>query len=538
LAKWAKARGHTHLRVDGEFLSVDPFPRLDRFKEHTLELPVADLVIDPKHEAQLRDAVTRALDVGKGVLHLLAPLDGLRGALLTGRSTAAIGSLKVFSTKRACPECGTSYPELDPRMFSYNSKHGWCPTCVGTGLTLTQEQCKVYDDSAPRDDVSGREVSFPSEEAEAEGLVDSPCPDCQGTRLNLTARSVTFEREAITAIAQRSVRDTHRWVDSLRLHGRDADIARDVITEIRSRLQFLEEVGLGYLTLDRAAPTLSGGEAQRIRLAAQLGSNLQGVCYVLDEPTIGLHPRDNGILLNALHKLGDKGNTLVVVEHDEDTIRRAEHIIDIGPGAGRRGGRLIAQGTVQDLSAQPDSLTGRYLAQPMSHPMQARRPVALTRGAPSGPTLKLGAAHLHNLRQVDVHIPLQRLVAVTGVSGSGKSTLARDVLLTNVQAAVAQRSTAAGRAVQAAGGTRLGSAVKAWRALKPSTASWRSIKPPLARPPARARPPTSAFGTPSASCSPKRSKPKRAAMRPRASRSIPAMAAATPARVKACARSK
>ena len=452
LAKWAKARGHTHLRVDGEFLSVDPFPRLDRFKEHTLELPVADLVIDPKHEALLRDAVARALDVGKGVLHLLAPLDGLRGAMASGRSTAAIGSLKVFSTKRACPECGTSYPELDPRMFSYNSKHGWCTTCVGTGLSLTQEQRKVYDDSGPRDDASGREVSFPSEEAEAEGLVDTPCPDCQGTRLNLTARSVTFEREAITAIAQRSVRDTRRWVDSLQLHGRDADIARDVITEIRSRLQFLEEVGLGYLTLDRAAPTLSGGEAQRIRLAAQLGSNLQGVCYVLDEPTIGLHPRDNGILLNALHKLGDKGNTLVVVEHDEDTIRRAEHIIDIGPGAGRRGGRLIAQGTVQDLSAQPDSLTGRYLAQPMSHPMQARRAVALMRGTPSGPSLKVGAAHLHNLRQVDVHIPLQRLVAVTGVSGSGKSTLARDVLLTNVQAAVAQRSTAAGRAVQAAGG--------------------------------------------------------------------------------------
>ena len=379
LAKWAKARGHTHLRVDGEFLRLSPFPRIDRFKEHTIELPVGDLVIARRREAELRELLTRALDLGKGVLHLLHPLDGLAAAIGGGGSGAGLGTVKVFSTKRACPVCGTSYPELDPRLFSYNSKHGWCSGCVGTGLALTREQRKVYDDSVRDDDNKGREQSFPSEEREVEGVADAPCADCGGTRLNPTARGVQFDGWPIGDVARWSVAEASRWIEGLRDGGkltvREAGIARDVIPEIVSRLQFLQDVGLGYLTLDRAAPTLSGGEAQRIRLAAQLGSNLQGVCYVLDEPTIGLHPRDNGILLGALAKLGDKGNTLVVVEHDEDTIRRADHLIDIGPGAGRRGGTLVAQGTAADLSATPESVTGRFLAQPLMHPLQSRRHV-------------------------------------------------------------------------------------------------------------------------------------------------------------------
>jgi excinuclease ABC subunit A len=471
LAKWAKARGHTHLRVDGEFLPLDPFPRIDRFKEHTIELPVADLVVDPANEAALREALSRTLQLGRGVLHLLHPLEGLSEALAEGAATADIGRVQVFSTKRACPTCGTSHPELDPRMFSYNSKHGWCAECVGTGLKLSREQRKAYDDSVRDDDAKGREQSFPSEEPEVEGLVDEPCPVCAGARLNPASRAVTFLGRPIEEVARMSVREAHGWVlDWLtegRLSERETGIARDVIAEIRSRLQFLQQVGLGYLTLDRAAPTLSGGEAQRIRLAAQLGSNLQGVCYVLDEPTIGLHPRDNGILLHALQQLGDKGNTLVVVEHDEDTIRRADHLIDIGPGAGKRGGRLVAQGTVADLAASADSLTGRLLAHPLKHPLQARRAVApfqgtlSTSGRPSAvmalpgsvpaPALHVTGAHLHNLRQVDVSVPLRRLVAVTGVSGSGKSTLARDVLLTNVQAAVAMQATKAGREALARG---------------------------------------------------------------------------------------
>lgn len=434
LAKWAKARGHTHLRVDGEFVKVDPWPRLDRFKEHTLELPVGDIVVSPDNEAELRTLLAKALELGKGVMHLLHPLDGLADAMACGQSTAALCELKVFSTKRACPTCGTSYPELDPRMFSYNSKHGWCSTCVGTGLKLTREQRKAYDDSVRDDDNRGREQSFPAEEAEVEGLVDEPCPDCLGTRLNPVSRAVTFQSRPITSVAGDSVSEARAWIAGLNLRGRSADIARDVVSEIRSRLEFLEQVGLNYLTLDRAAPTLSGGEAQRIRLAAQLGSNLQGVCYVLDEPTIGLHPRDNQILLDALATLSGKGNTLVVVEHDEDTIRRADHIIDIGPGAGKRGGRVIAEGRAAELARHPDSLTGRFLAQPLKHPIGTRREVRA-----DGPALLLKGASLHNLQNVDERVPLQRLVAVTGVSGSGKSTLARDVLLANVHALVTQR---------------------------------------------------------------------------------------------------
>ncbi|AOI67741.1 excinuclease ABC subunit A [Burkholderia territorii] len=440
LAKWAKARGSTHLRVDGEFVTVDPWPKLDRFREHTIELPVADIVVSPDNEAELRRVLDETLELGKGVMHLLAPLDGLHHAMQNERSTARVGEIKVLSVKRACPVCGTSYPELDPRMFSYNSKHGWCTTCVGTGVTLTREQRAAYDDTILAGDERGREQTLPSDEQEPEGIGNEPCPDCGGTRLNPAARAVTFDAHPIVEVAQWTVSDTRRWIDTLKLTGRDAQIARDIVSEIGSRLAFLEEVGLGYLSLDRAAPSLSGGEAQRIRLAAQLGSNLQGVCYVLDEPTIGLHPRDNQILLDALRKLGDKGNTLVVVEHDEDTIRRADHIIDVGPGAGKRGGALVAEGAVADLAAQPDSVTGRLLAHPMTHPLQPRRAVSLPgkSGAPAVPEgwLTVHGATLHNLRDVTVGIPLARLVAVTGVSGSGKSTLARDVLMTNLLDAV------------------------------------------------------------------------------------------------------
>jgi excinuclease ABC subunit A len=462
LAKWAKARGHTHLRVDGEFVPVDPWPKLERFREHTIELPVADVVVSADNEAQLRRALDAALELGKGVVHLLAPLDGLADALGAKHATAGIGEIEVLSVKRACPVCATSYPELDPRMFSYNSKHGWCPNCVGTGLALTREQRAAYDDTVlGADDGRGREQTLPAEEQEIEGVSETPCPECGGTRLNETARAVRFDGRAIVDIGRWTVSDTRRWIDTIELAGREQQIARDVVSEIAGRLRFLEEVGLGYLSLDRAAPSLSGGEAQRIRLAAQLGSNLQGVCYVLDEPTIGLHPRDNRILLDALHQLGEKGNTLVVVEHDEDTIRRADHIIDIGPGAGKRGGRLVAEGAVEDLAAHADSLTGQFLARPIVHPLQPRREVRLdAKAAMPEQWLTVHGAALHNLRDVTARIPLARLVAVTGVSGSGKSTLARDVLMTNLLDAVGRSvlsspaTRRARRATQEAGGAR------------------------------------------------------------------------------------
>ena len=456
LADWARPKGHSHLRVDGEFLPTTNFPRLDRFKEHTIELPVADGVISRANEAWLREQLAKALEIGKGVVHVLSPLNGLAQALADGVSTRDLGHLEVFSTIRACPVCATSYPELDPRLFSYNSKHGWCPDCVGTGTRLSREQRQVLDDSVRDDKDRGREQSFA--EPEVDDLVDEACPTCEGTRLNAQARAVRFGAHAasgrsgvtITEVARWSVSEVRQWVRGLLqaevLSQREADIARDLLPEIEGRLAFLEEVGLSYLTLDRGAPTLSGGEAQRIRLAAQLGSNLQGVCYVLDEPTIGLHARDNHLLLNALQQLGKKGNTLVVVEHDEDTIRRADHIIDIGPSAGVRGGRVVAQGSVADVSAVAESVTGRYLLHAMRHPLQARRSVE-----PSAEALSVKGARMHNLQGVDARVPLRRLVVVTGVSGSGKSTLARDVLLTNVAQAVGQRSTRAGREAMDAG---------------------------------------------------------------------------------------
>ncbi|MPS93013.1 excinuclease ABC subunit UvrA [Comamonas sp.] len=492
LADWARPKGYTHLRVDGEFLPTTGFPRIDRFKEHTIELPVASVTVTAANEKELRGHLRQALEIGKGVLHVLSGIENLADAMQGGRSTAGIGALRVFSTQRACPVCATSYAELDPRLFSYNSKHGWCPDCVGTGVKLTKDQRKVYDDTLLADDNRGREVKF--EGQEVEDLAEVECPKCHGTRLNPVARAVKFHDEAITDIAQLSVSDVRHWIQSLELTGREADIARDLIPEIQSRLEFLEEVGLNYLTLDRGAPTLSGGEAQRIRLAAQLGSNLQGVCYVLDEPTIGLHARDNQILLNALHKLGDKGNTLVVVEHDEDTIRRADHVIDIGPSAGIRGGRLVAEGTVADIMAAKDSVTGRYLLHAMRHPFKPRlwvgegespvQPAAINAEASDAGDMEVSdkkpsktkkkkavaatenvvqqdsdalhwltvlGANLHNLQNVDARVPLKRLVAVTGVSGSGKSTLARDVLLSNVAAWVQQRSTKAGRDAMDAG---------------------------------------------------------------------------------------
>ena len=474
LADWARPRGFTHLRVDGQFVPTSAFPRIDRFKEHSIELPIADLIVSPANEDLLRRHLTSALEHGKGVVQVLAPLDGLRAAMMAGAPTLGIGHIETFSSRRACPVCSTSYAELDPRLFSYNSKHGWCPDCVGTAVQLTREQRRAFDDTLRDDDNKGREQTFA--EPEVEDVADVQCPSCHGTRLNPQARAVRFAGVGITDIARLSVRQVRQWVQGLQLQGgmsqRETDIARDLIPEIISRLEFLEEVGLNYLTLDRGAPTLSGGEAQRIRLAAQLGSNLQGVCYVLDEPTIGLHARDNQVLLKALKNLSDKGNTLVVVEHDEDTIRRADHIIDIGPSAGKRGGRLVAQGSVADIEASGDSVTGRYLLHAMRHPLQPRRNILKSGSEPnysekpakgkqlgSDPNyreaateLRLTGASLHNLQNIDVSIPLHRLVAVTGVSGSGKSTLARDVLLTNVQAAVAQRVSKSGRDAQAAGG--------------------------------------------------------------------------------------
>ena len=412
LAKWALGKAVSHLRVDGEYLPTKGWPRLDRFREHTIELPVAEIDVKPENGKQLRHAVEQALEMGKGVLHVCCGGWGQR-------------ETQIYSVKRACPSCGRSFPELDPRLFSYNSKHGWCASCYGTGLKIDQVE---WDDERSKTGTEDHVLDSWVEWLE----LDEACPDCEGKRLNKEALAVRFRGQSIADMSAQPISHAHKFFGKLAVAGREQEIARDILAELASRLGFLEQVGLGYLSLDRGAPTLSGGEAQRIRLAAQLGSNLRGVCYILDEPTIGLHPRDNQILLDTLARLGAKGNTLIVVEHDEDTIRRAEHVIDLGPGAGRLGGRIVAQGTAEELKANPASLTGHFLREPLKHPVQPRRKVDK-----STPSIEVIDARLHNLQNIDVRFPLGRLSVVTGVSGSGKSTLARDVLHENLQQLVA-----------------------------------------------------------------------------------------------------
>ena len=399
LAKWASKKGFKTLRVDGAALSTAKWPRLSRFKEHTIELPVAQIDVDAKTDTALHQALSRALDFGKGLVHVLGPKSD---------------RVAVFSTKRACPSCGRSFAELDPRLFSFNSKHGWCESCFGTGVEMTG-----FDEEQ-----SGEEIWW-NEWYEHE---PTACKECDGQRLNQVALNVRFRDRSVASLASGSVERTGEFFSKLKLSSRETQIGRDLLAEIGARLAFLERVGLGYLQLDRSAPTLSGGEAQRIRLAAQLGSNLQGVCYVLDEPTIGLHPRDNEVLLGALTQLSGQRNTLVVVEHDEETIRRADYVLDLGPQAGVRGGEVVGSGTVDDLISNPRSTTGQFLREPLQHPAQPRRAVD-----DRTPRLKLERVQLHNVSRPDVEIPLGRLVVVTGVSGSGKSTVARDVLYTNLR---------------------------------------------------------------------------------------------------------
>ncbi len=411
LAKWAAKKGHETLRVDGRYIRTDSWPRLDRYREHTIELPIGDIKVSPRKSEQLQALIDAGLSAGSGIIHVLED-----------------GSVTVYSTKRACPSCGRSFPELDPRLFSFNSKHGWCPACTGTGVAgLTAEE----DDAA-----GGRRTSGENGNGNVPGGADREvCPVCNGARLNSVARSVRYRDKPIEDFNRMTAAGLHHYFENIKLKGREAEIARDITAELTSRLTFIEQVGLGYLTLDRAAPTLSGGEAQRIRLASQLGSNLRGVCYILDEPTIGLHPRDNRMLLDTLHHLKRKGNSVVVVEHDETTIKNADHIIDLGPGGGVRGGELIFAGPAGELLENRSSETARFLRSPLSHPLISRKEKA-QKEEPEVITVK--GAREHNLKEVDVTIPLGSLITITGVSGSGKSTLARDILYRNLKQVLKQ----------------------------------------------------------------------------------------------------
>lgn len=399
LAKWAAAKGFSHLRVDTVLLPTDKWPKIDRFKEHSVELPVGKLIIQASDEKALREMVNLTFEYGKGTIYV-----EVKGK---GKSEP-----RIFSTSRSCPRCQRSFDELDPRLFSYNSKHGWCPDCFGTGLEI-----QGFDENQ-----TGEEIWW-NEWFDGSAKV---CKTCRGHRLRREALAVKLAGKSISEYCAISVLKVSEVFEKLKWNQRDSVIATDIISELKSRLQFLSYVGLDYLTLDRAAPTLSGGEAQRIRLASQLGSNLKGVCYILDEPTIGLHPRDNEKLLDTLVLLKEKGNTVVVVEHDEDTIRRADYIIDLGPGGGKNGGKITADGTLQQIMKNKNSTTGKYLKNPLVHNKDKR-------GTDGVEWLAIKKATLHNLKAIDIKIPMGRFVCVTGVSGSGKSTLVRDVLFDNIK---------------------------------------------------------------------------------------------------------
>ncbi len=418
LAKWAAAKGYEQLRVDGEYLPTDPWPKLDRYKEHSIELPVGEIKVSAANTKQLSDLLDKTLDLGNGIA-MASASSGKYGKKTTS----------LFSTERACPCCGQGFDELDPRLFSYNSKHGWCEGCFGTGVSL-----QGFDEEQ-----TGEESQWKQEADEDGTVVEVSCEQCDGQRLNPTAQSVRFRDQSISNLAGLSVDDAALWFTKLKLKTQEQAIARDLLVELQGRLHFLQKVGLNYLTLDRAAPTLSGGEAQRIRLAAQLGSNLQGVCYILDEPTIGLHTRDNRRLIETLRELQQQGNTVVVVEHDEDTIREADHIIDMGPRAGVNGGQVVTSGSLSKLTKNKQSLTGQFIAKPLRHPMPELRDSEMRKHWPKE-SLSIMGAKQNNLAGIDVDLPLRQLVGISGVSGSGKSTLIRSVLHSNLKRAIAKAS--------------------------------------------------------------------------------------------------
>ena len=442
VAEWAAKHGYKEIRADGKMYPTNQKLRLDRFREHNVEISIG--VLEAKVSRRARPGyfpqglIDEALKLGHGALYALDN----------------VGRLTVHSTERACPECGRSYEPLDPKLFSYNSARGWCPKCRGFG-----ELFYLPDVERGANADSIEESWFHWQEGDRE-----PCPDCDGTRLNPIARAVRLVLDRKTAaraagvtdrsragatteeaqtsptldvFAQMSVGTAADYFQALHLRGRQEIIARDILPEIRDRLRFLNLVGLGYLQLGRGVTTLSSGEAQRIRLAAQLGSNLSGVLYILDEPTIGLHARDNVRLLAALGALRARGNSLVVVEHDEATMREADYIIDLGPGAGVNGGRVVAAGTLHELLRHKDSITGQCLGRKRAFPARGeRRPVprdAEGQAETAGALVVLDAQR-NNLKSLTVAFPLNRLVVVTGVSGSGKSTLLRECLLPALQA--------------------------------------------------------------------------------------------------------
>ncbi|HHV56415.1 MAG TPA: excinuclease ABC subunit UvrA, partial [Firmicutes bacterium] len=486
LIEETKKNGFVRMRIDGEVRDLNEEIKLAKNKKHTLEVVVDRLVVRPGVRKRLADSLELAV--------------GLTGGLVVA---AVVGGEEfTFSQNFACPVCGFSFEELTPRLFSFNSPYGACPTCTGLGITMEIDPDLVIPDKnkslaegavAPFSrsanyypqilEALARRYGFSTEvpvrelkpehldlilygnhgerfrvnyenrwgetrifDTDYEGVIpilqrryresqsdaarseyeeymsSRPCPACGGKRLKPEALAVRIGGLNIAEVAAFSVREAQQFFARLELSEREQLIAERVLKEIQARLGFLVNVGLDYLTLDRVTGTLSGGEAQRIRLATQIGSSLMGVLYILDEPSIGLHQRDNQRLIHTLEKLRDLGNTVLVVEHDQETMEAADFLVDIGPGAGEQGGEVVAAGTLEQVKACPRSLTGQYLSG------RRRIPVPVERRRPNGNWLTVLGASEHNLKGIDVKIPLGVFVCVTGVSGSGKSTLVNDIL--------------------------------------------------------------------------------------------------------------
>ncbi|MEI7973453.1 MAG: excinuclease ABC subunit UvrA [Bdellovibrio sp.] len=409
--KW-ESKGFVKARVDGQLIELAKAKKLAKKKAHDIDLVVDQLFLQEKTARRFMDSLQTALALAQGKV------------VVENRQ----GERKYFSLHSACPECGFSFPEMEPRFFSFNNSRGACPDCKGLGTTDLLE-LQEYESEGEGFQVLKKvsyqtrdEKKLKEDEEDAEELEFRPCISCKGRRLRPEVLNVRVQGLDIAQVSDLSIEELGQWIAGLRFEAGQKIIAEKIQSQILQRLRYLEEVGVAYLSLSRPSRSLSGGEAQRLRLASQVGSGLIGVLYVMDEPSIGLHPRDHLRLIRILQQIRDKGNTVLLVEHDEETIRQADYVIDLGPRAGRLGGEILAQGTPEEIAQHPNSLTGKFLRGDKKIFLSPRKRQG------SGHYLEVLGARGNNLKNVHLKIPLGTFACITGVSGSGKSTLIRDTL--------------------------------------------------------------------------------------------------------------